>query len=90
MSKPKGKDTTFTYRGPYQQTYPGHHYPGQDSVLVVDPGEIVDFGDGLPPADGQWYDSAGNQVLPPAPVEEPEAAPADTGPGTGTDANEES
>lgn len=62
--------TVYIYRGPYQQSYGQFLHPEQPGVLVVEPGEMVEFGDGLPPQDGQWYDSDGNAVLPVEDVEQ--------------------
>lgn len=69
----------FEFRGPVEHTYPQYQHPDGPGVLVVEPGEIIDFGDRLPPGDGQWYDSDGSQVLPVVPSEEEpagEQAPA--------------
>lgn len=48
-----------------RHAYPFHTDPRRGGPLVVDPGEVVDFGDDSPPADGLWYDvRSGEQFVP--------------------------
>jgi len=70
----------YEYRGD-PRYYPQHRHPGQDGVLVVEPGEIVNFGDSLPPDDGLWFDMDGQAVLPARPSVEDEDESAGTGAG---------
>lgn len=77
----------YLYGGPGSRTYPHHMHPHQDGVLVVEPGDMIDFGDGLPPTDGLWADEDGNQVVP-EPVQESVDDEAGE-PGTGLDGDED-
>jgi hypothetical protein len=75
----------FEYRGDQTRTWPGHLHPEADGVLVAEPGEIIDFGEASPPADGQWYDVSSGE-----PSQDVEGTDEDdSDPGTGDAAEQE-
>lgn len=55
------------------RVYPGTPHPN-GGVLAVSEGEIVDFGESLPPNDGLWY-AIGDDGAPVHYVAEPPAVP---------------
>lgn len=81
----------YEYKGHSTRYWPGHLHPEGEGVLTAEPGEIVDFGDALPPDDGSWYDvSSGEPHLPRAVTDvegddEEEQADADQGTGDAED-----
>lgn len=81
--------TEYRYDGTTPRAYPFLPHPERDGVLTVEPDEIVDFGDRLPPYDGLWAVETDGQWILWKPPEEPDevvAKAAETGgtdPGTG-------
>jgi len=71
--------TEYRYQGDHTPTiYPSYQHPEQDGVLVVIPGQVVDFGDASPPPDGKWYDiSSGEPYLGPVTSVEAASEPGD-------------
>lgn len=65
--------TGHRYQGSGTRTYPHHKHPGTGQVLVVDPGEVLDFGEEMPPGDGLWYDVSSGEPY--------TSSPASTGAG---------
>jgi hypothetical protein len=49
-------ETGYRYIGPDERTYPLHRHPVTGETLVVQPGDLFDFGELMPPGDGLWYD----------------------------------
>lgn len=48
----------YRYEGPRIRSYPHDRDPRTGYVLTAEPGDVIDFGEGSPPADGYWYDVA--------------------------------
>jgi len=47
--------TEYRYHGNDKRSYPDRIHPEhQNGVLWVDPDEIIEFGDQIPPEDGLW------------------------------------
>lgn len=46
----------YSYRGYGERVYSSRLHPETGTVLVVRPGDEVEFDDQSPPDDGQWYD----------------------------------
>jgi len=49
------KARLHVYDGPGPRSYPHRSDPETGAVLTVEPGDVFDFGEELPPDDGLWY-----------------------------------
>jgi len=49
------KAKLHVYDGPGSRSYPHRSDPETGAVLTVEPGDVFDFGEELPPDDGLWY-----------------------------------
>lgn len=63
----------FKYQGHTTRVYPGIQAP-EGGVLISQVGDVIDFGESLPPNDGLWY-AIGDDGAPVHYVAEPPAVP---------------
>lgn len=51
----------WDYRGSDSRTYPHRLDLETGAPLYVEPGDVFDFGELMPPGDGLWYDSSSGE-----------------------------